>query len=82
MTLLNLGRMGATEVFIIMLLIALIVVLPIVLGIRNQKLKTQNKFLQKDSLNLDLHKLAELKDKGLITEEEYRLKKEEILKRM
>lgn len=65
-----------------MLLIALIVVLPIVLGIRNQKLKTQNKFLQKDSLNLDLHKLAELKDKGLITEEEYRLKKEEILKRM
>lgn len=54
----------------------------IVLAVRNQKLKAQNKFLKKDALNLDLHKLAELRDKGLISAEEYQLKKEEILRRM
>lgn len=82
MTTLFLSNMGATEIFIVFLLIGIIIVLPIVLIARNQKLKTQNKFLKKDSLNLDLHKLAELRDKGLITAEEYQSKKEEILRRM
>lgn len=82
MTILVLGNMGATEILVTLILLGVIVVMPILLAVRNQKLKTQNRFLKKDSLNLDLQKLAEMRDKGLITTEEYQSKKEEILKRM
>jgi len=80
------GNIGVTELLLLVavfgLIIWVIVIIPIRIYIRNQKLKMQNEFLKKDSLNLDLHKLREMKDKDLITEEEYQKKKEEILKRL
>jgi uncharacterized membrane protein len=81
-TILMIGNLGATELFIFVVVIGVVIILPIITYVNNQKLKTQNKFLQKDSLNLDLHKLGEMKDKGLLTEMEYKQKKEEILRRM